>query len=227
MRAFTTYLVLLVCMVLALPGCGGAPQRKQPLTPRVAGGVLLPTGELGAPFVVQQRIKGQYGSNDTTLDCVVQLAKGKLTVIGLTPFGTRAFVVEQVGTEVKFEKLIERDVPFSPVEMLYDIHRVFFRGLPSPQSDGTHEALEHGEMVRERWEGGHLVERRFQGLEGPAPDLVVIAYEGAPAPFIAPHVRLTNVTYGYTLEIDNVEQKALEQGYTLEVERTDAPDGAR
>jgi len=219
----TSSALLLALLVTPVLGCGGAQPPAQSVQHADAS-LLVPTSELGPPFVVQQRLKGQYGTRDTTLDCVVQLADDKLTVVGLTPFGTRAFVVEQSGTDVRFEKLIDREVPFDPTDVLADIHRVFFRGLPTPGdaplSDGTHEGVDRAELVRETWKGGTLVERRFQGLEGPRPSLVVVTFEGAKAPVIAPRVRLTHVTYGYTLDIENLEQKTLESGYTLEVERT-------
>jgi hypothetical protein len=116
-----------------------------------------------------------------------------------------------------------RDVPFAPVQVLYDIHRVFFRGLPAPQTDGAHEALDHGEVVRELWKDGHVVERRFHALDTSS-RLLVLEFEGAPAPVIAPRVRLTNLHYGYSLEIENLAQERLDQGgYTLDVEKTRAP----
>jgi Protein of unknown function (DUF3261) len=186
-------------------------------------GVLVPTEGLAPPFVVQQRIHGRYQGGDATMDCVVQLSAGKLTVLGLTPFGTRAFVIEQKGTEVKFEKFVERDLPVQPEAVLYDIHRVFFRALPKPDGDGVREAQDQGELLRETWQDGHIVERRFQGLEGPVANLVVVNFDGAPAPVIAPHVRITNTAYAYTLEIENTDQKLLDATYTLQVETAASP----
>lgn len=194
------------------------------IPPVSLAGYLRATEELSPPFMVQQRLKGKYGSEDAEIDCVVQLAEGKLSVLGLTPFGTRAFVIEQRGREVSFQKFVERDLPIDPANVLYDIHRVFFRGLAplaadraALPEDGSHEAQDHGDMVRETWQDGHVVERRFESLEGPA-NLVVVSFEGAPAPIIAPRVRLTNVAFGYTLEIETSEQQLLDHGYTLEVE---------
>jgi hypothetical protein len=197
----------------------GAPKPEAKSAPAYAvAGVLLPSSELGSPFVIQQRIHGQHQGREVTIDCVVQLDKGKLSVIGLTPFSTRAFVIEQVGTEVKLQKFVDRDVPFEPESVLYDLHRVFFRGLPSPQTNGTHEGNDRGDMVRERWENGHIVERRFQSLEGPTPQLVVVTFEGPPSPVIAPRVTITNVAFAYTLTIENLEQQRLDQNLTVEVE---------
>ena len=210
----------LCCALLSMSAlaCGEKPRPKA--VPAYAmTGVLLPTSELAPPFQLQQRIHGQYEGRDVAVDCVVQLDRGKLTVVGLTPFSTRAFVIEQVGTEVKLQKFVDRDVPFDPAAVLYDLHRVFFRGLPKPQPDGTHEGVDHGDLVREVWRDGHIVERRFQSLEGPIPQLVIIEFQGAPAPVIAPRVRLTNVAFSYTLEIETLEQQVLDPKFTLEVEQ--------
>ena len=209
-------------LLSTLVACGGPKPRPKPPA-HASLGVLIPTSELSPPFVVEQHLSGQYGSQDISLDCVVQLSKGKLTLLGLTPFGTKAFLIEQTGTDVRFEKYVDNDLPFEPINVLYDLHRVFFRGLSQPRMDGTYEEQDHGDMVREQWEGGSIVERRFQNLEGPYSNIIVIAYDGPPAPIIARHVTLTNVAYGYTLKIDNLEQKTLEGGYTLEVESGGTP----
>ncbi|MET0341513.1 MAG: DUF3261 domain-containing protein [Polyangiales bacterium] len=209
-------------LAVCLSACGGAQKRPRP--PAHAHlGVLVPSEELKPPFVVEQHLSGQYGSRDIKLDCVVQVSNGKLSLLGLTPFGTKAFLIEQVGTDVRFENYVSAELPFEPVQVLYDLHRVFFRGLSTPRQDGTWEEQEHGDMVRERWENGSLVERRFESLEGPVSNIVVVTYGGPPAPVIARHVTLTNVAYGYTLKIDNLEQKTLEGGYTLEVESSGGP----
>jgi len=52
--------------------------------------VLLPTEQLAPSFVAQQKLSGRYGEREFSLDVVVQLAQGKLVLVGLTPFGTRA-----------------------------------------------------------------------------------------------------------------------------------------
>lgn len=213
-------LLLALALTLTL-GCGPKPPPR-PAPAYALAGVLLPTAELTPPFQIRQRIHGKYQGRDVTIDCVVVLDQGKLSVVGLTPFSTRAFVIEQRGTEVKLEKFVDRDVPFDPAAVLYDLHRVFFRGLSKPQSDGTHEGVDHGDLVRERWEGGHIVERRMQSLEGPTPQLVVIQFAGAPAPVIAPRVTLTNVAFAYTLEIENLEQQLLGPT-TLKVESKGTP----
>lgn len=212
----------IVLLTLGFTACAH-PKRVSQVPAYDLRGVLVSTEGLGPPFVVQQRIQGRYQGGDASMDCVVQLSGGKLTVLGLTPFGTRAFVIEQKGIEVTFQKFVERDLPVQPEAVLYDLHRVFFRALPKPEGDGVREAQDQGELVRETWQDGHIVERRFQGLEGPVPTLVVVKFEGAPAPVVAPHVTITNTAYAYKLEIDNSDQKLLDGSYTLQVESSTDP----
>jgi hypothetical protein len=184
------------------------------------GGVLIPTDQITVePFVVQQHIKGVYQGGEVTIDCVVQFKDKKLTVLGLTPFGTRAFSIEQTGLDVKFEKFVERDMPVQPEMVLYDIHRVFFRGLPP----GTSLGQDHSDQVTELQAGDYVIERRFQNMEGPS-NLVVITFNGPPAPIVSPHVTIANTAFAYSLEIDNSAQKSLADGYTLEVQ-TDGTGG--
>jgi hypothetical protein len=185
--------------------------------------VLVSTNQLSTrPFTVVQRVRGKHGTEDVLFECMVQLSHNKLTVVGMTVYSTRAFVVEQDGVDVQLRSSMLRDVTFDPVEVLYDIHRVFFRGLPAPQLDGTHEWLDHGEVVRELWKDGHIVERHFHALDTFS-RLLVLQFEGPPAPVIAARVRLTNLHYGYVLEIESMEQERLEQGYTLDVAKTLVP----
>jgi hypothetical protein len=214
----TVILALALSLASTLLSCGGhtPPAATGPV--HEVAGVLLPTSELAPPFQIQQRIRGVHEGREVAIDCVVQLERNKLSVVGLTPFSTRAFVIEQQGTTVRLQKFIDRDIPFDPAAVLYDLHRVFFRGLPKPQADGTHQGVDHGDAIVERWQGGHIVERRFQSLEGPIPQLVVVNFEGAPAPLIAPRVTLTNVAFGYTLQIESLEQQLLDPNYTLQVE---------
>ncbi|MDB4987754.1 MAG: hypothetical protein JWN04_2932 [Myxococcaceae bacterium] len=219
MRALALGLSMLT---LCLVACG-APKPPTQVAAVDVRGVLVPTEKLSPPFVVQQRIHGKYQGGAATMDCVVQLSDGKLTVLGLTPFGTRAFVIEQKGVDVHFEKFVDRDLPVQPDAVLYDIHRVFFRGLPKPDSDGVREAQDQSEMVRETWAGGHLTERRFQNLEGPYANLIVVTFDGPPAPVVAPHVRITNVAHGYTLDLENSDQKLLEGASVLQVESKPVP----
>jgi hypothetical protein len=195
---------LVLMAVLAL-GC--AHPRPVPVPTQPANTVvLIPTEQITTKgFVAQQRLSGKYGDKDFSVDVVLQLVSGKLTIVGLTPFGTRAFVLEQVGTEVKVEKFIDREMPFDPRYVLDDVHRVFFRGLDAA-SDSREE---HGERVTEKRANGVVTERRFARLDGKPAGELVVTFDGAPAPVVAPRVKLVNGWFGYTLKVETLTQQFL------------------
>ena len=194
--------LLLACTL----ACGAGQPAPSARTPRYPV-VLLPSDTLGAPFVVQQRLHGRYAGRDIAISVVVQLAQGKLTLIGLTPFFSRAFVLTQHGTRVRFEKFVDRELPFDPRYMLDDVHRVFFRGFAGTLPDGVHVREEYGERVVERWEQGRLAERKFERRGEPAGRAIVVRFEGAKGPVVARVVTIANGWFGYTLRIENVTQQ--------------------
>ena len=200
------------CVLACLVACGGTHRAPSgPAMPaREYPGYLASTETLGRPFMVRQSLRGRYQDHDLSLDVVVQLAKGKLTLVGLTPFGSRAFVLEQVGNETRFEKFVNREIPFDPKYVLNDVHRVFFRGLAGPQEDGVHSEEQHDEKVTETWRAGVLVERRFERLDGDPAGAVIARFAGKPAPVIAPELTLENQWFGYTIRIASSDQRFLE-----------------
>ncbi len=195
-----------------LLACGGTQRapRAPAMPAREYPGYLASTELLKPSFMLRQRLRGSYQDHDLSLDVVVQLAQGKLTLVGLTPFGSRAFVLEQVGTETRFEKFVSREIPFDPNYVLNDVHRVFFRGLSGPRPDGVHSEERHDEKVTETWRAGVLAERRFERLDGDPAGAVIARFSGKPAPVIAPEVTLENQWFGYTLRITSSDQSFLE-----------------
>jgi hypothetical protein len=181
--------------------------------------MVIPTHQLTTPaFTVLQRVRGKLGTHDVAFECAVRLAQGKLSLTGMTLYGARAFEIEQIGADVHWRAFELDDLPFETMQVLVDVHRVFFRGLPSPQTNGEHERVQGDQIVREFWRGGQIEERSFHSLDTSA-SLVVISFEGAPAPVIAPRVRLVNLHYNYWLEIENIQQERLREDYTLTVEK--------
>ena len=73
---------------------------------------------------------------------MLQKAPGTLTLVGLTPYGSRAFLLQQTKGDVQFTKYVPRDMPFAPTFMLLDIHRVLDRWLGPPA--GVRRALGSG-----------------------------------------------------------------------------------
>lgn len=201
-RAYLTF--ALVC------ACRGA----HPASPRPPGeypGTLVPTQALGEDFIARQRVTARHGSREFSFEAALQKRGDALTLLGLTPFGTRAFVLQQRGVEMEFTSSLPEPLPFPPRYILIDIHRVFFiRVAPGPLPDGTHTAVRDGEEVREEWAGGRLQARHFRRLDGRPPGTIDIQYEGAlDAATSARRVEFHNRWFGYTLQIETHSREAL------------------
>lgn len=202
-------LAVMLTVLLPLTGCGG---------PRAEQGDTYP-GALRAPhhvdtdFMLRQRLVARYGERESAFDVVLQKRGDELVLVGLAPYGGRAFALTQRGATVETKKFVPMRLPFAPRHILNDIHRVFLRGSPpgTRRPDGTHALHEPGERVEERWRDGRLRSRTFERLDGEPAGRIRITYEGPipPGGLTSPHIRLHNGWFGYTLHIDNLEQRRL------------------
>lgn len=194
---------------------GAAPRGGDNAAPGGYPGELLSTEELDGEFVARQQLSGRSGEQAFRFEAAIQLRGGTLTVLGLTPMGTKAFVLEQQGTEVRFEALIERELPFPPEYILQDIHRTWLwhARLPwgaGPPAEEAPSAELAGERVREQWSGGKLVRRSFERLDGEPPGTLRIDYIGGHRQGLPPpRVVIDNAWFGYRLEIETLEWRKL------------------
>lgn len=182
-------------------------------------GELISTDAMTRDFLARQQLSGKFGEREFKFEAVLQLRNGTLTVLGLTPFGTKAFVLEQTGKEVTFKPLIDREIPFPPEYMLQDIHRAWFWHVQLPWGDEppaeqNPSAEIAGERVTETWTENGLVRRSFERLEqtgeGAREGVIRIDYigghrTGRPAK----QVVLDNGWFGYRLEITTIEWREL------------------
>jgi hypothetical protein len=178
-------------------------------------GELISTADMGRDFLARQKLKGTFGEQEFAFEAVMQLHKGTLTVLGLTPFGTKAFVLTQTGTEVEFTPLIDREIPFPPEYMLQDIHRAWLwhARLPwgdAPPSESAPSVEVAGERVTEQWSENGLVRRSFVRLDGQPPGEIRIDYVGGHrSGRPAKQVVLENGWFGYRLEIHTTDWRML------------------
>lgn len=190
------------------PPAGEVPKAGYP-------GTLIDTSELGDDFMARQKLTGTFGEQEFRFEAVLQLRAGVLTVIGLTPFGSKAFVLVQTGTKVDFQQLMDRDMPFPAEYMLQDIHRTWFWHTRLPWKDGppAEEAPQvefEGERIREQWTGGALVRRTFERLDGVPAGVLRIDYMGGHRTGKpAAHVIIDNAWFGYRLEIETAQWRPL------------------
>ncbi|HEY8375510.1 MAG TPA: DUF3261 domain-containing protein [Nannocystis sp.] len=161
----------------------------------------------GPDFMARQRLRGNAHGREIGGEVVLQKQGDTLTLVGLTPFGTKAFVARQQGAEERVEVLSpEGKLPFPPRFMLLDVHRVHFLGLPgAPLPDGTHQGEVGAERVTEVWQDGALQERRFERKDGRPAGAIVVTYEGGMKDgALPPRVRLDNGWFGYTIEVETL-----------------------
>ena len=201
----------LVLTLFCLGACGG---RQAP--PPDEGGelepyptVLAPPSSLGGDFAMEQVVTMRHQQGENTFRAVLQKQGDELVLLGLAPHGGRAFVLTQRGTEVTFESFMPRELPFPPEYIFHDIHRAWFKDAP-----GLGGELE-GERVTERAEGGRVVERRYERLDGRPEGAIVVSYgdglaPGAPVTAAPPPtIELVNGWFGYSATIESSNWQAL------------------
>lgn len=211
----------LVIAGLAL-GCGSSAPRRQALsTDDATGGYPFVFRDLRQwpDFLVQQSIEIRARRDghirQGQLDAVVQKQGDSLVLIGLGPMNARAFSLTQRGSRIEFEQLVGPRLPFSPRNILIDVHRVFFKALPRPAGTpdtGVVRGQLDGERVEERWEGGELRARRFTRPGTELRGAVRVEYgPGCRAGRCEPgSVTVQNEWFDYTLAITNHEYEAID-----------------
>ncbi len=194
----------MAALCLAATACRASRPAPAPRAPAQGyPGVLRPPSEIRGDFLARQAIQGRYGEEEIRFETVLQKQGNVLTLIGLTPFGTRAFLLRQVGTEVTFEPYVKRELPFPPRYILIDVHRSLFIGISAdPLSDGVHEAVQDDERITERWAGGLILERRFERRSGNPPGAITITCKEGMRFGVPPgELRFENGWFGYELLI--------------------------
>jgi hypothetical protein len=189
---------------LVCAACGPPP--PEPARARVYPGELRAPSAFEGDFLLRWRVAASYRDKRVTFDAVLQKRGDELTLLGLTPYGSRAFVLKQTRDEVHFERHVPEELPFPPRYILLDVHRVMLAGVAGGGvvlPDGEHEAARGGETVRERWRNGRLVERVFRRISPEPAGVVAIAYEGGMVPGReAPRrIAFRNEWFGYRLDI--------------------------
>jgi Protein of unknown function (DUF3261) len=165
-------------------------------------------------FLDRQSIAATYGDRSARFEAVLQKRGDELTLLGLTPFGSRAFVVRQMGLDVTFQSFVPQSLPFPPNYILFDVQRVFFASEDTGDGgvvDGEHESVRDGEAVHEEWRAGRLLRRTFRRVDGRPAGLITVVYDGGMALDGAPpaHVTFDNGWYGYRLEITTLSHQPL------------------
>lgn len=211
-RSVGRALVAALLLPLLATGCGGgAPATKTPLQVRDYPGRLVSTQDMAGAFMLRQRVSAHWPDGERSFEMVVQLSGAELTLLGLTPFGSRAFVLTQKGAEFSYQKYVDFELPFDPRNILNDLHRVCFRGLgeaPNPGFTGERVGTDGAEDVVEVWQQGVLRKKSFRRADGDPAGEIQVVYVGD-GEVLPPEVHLSNPWFGYELTIVTLEQTRL------------------
>jgi Protein of unknown function (DUF3261) len=193
--------------LIAMVGCAHQPAPPAPASmPAPTAAELPPPDAIPGTFSLRQRLTASSAKGGGSFEAVLQKQPGKLTLVGLTPYGSRAFLLEQTKGDVQFTKYVPRDLPFPPTFMLLDIHRVLASWLGPPlAASGERSGRVGDETIRERWQGGKLMERTFTSAKSNPPGVITISYAGhGAADNIATHITLQNARLDYRIVIETV-----------------------
>jgi hypothetical protein len=201
---FRAWVVVLGCAACATAQAPGPRPVEYPT-------VLTPPDSHPGAFIRRQLLLGRFQGQELSLDAVLQKKDDELLLVGLTPFGTKAFVLAQKGTEVRFTSYMAQPLPFPPRYILEDVTRTYFCGIADgPLPDGVHQSERDGELIEERWKEGRLMERRFTRLDGNPRGEIVIDYVGGMAGGRSPaRIEFDNGWLGYRLTVTTVSEEAL------------------
>lgn len=172
-------------VLLALAGC--ASQRAQ-----FGDGLvrpLLAPATLGEERSVSQIVRGAFGSREMTLNCVVAVQDGVMTVVGLSAMGVRVFTIRYDGTTTTVDNSLPVPAQLTPERLLADLQLVHWplRPLQAALRGGGWELSEPAPGTRRLRRGEQLIAEVHYA--GPDP------WQG--------RSWLVNLEHGYTLSIES------------------------
>lgn len=204
----------LAALVAVAAGCGQPPRRVVIATgaPAEYPCVLHAPRTLSHEFMVRQSlvIRTVRDGKPVTaeLDAVVQKQGDMLLIVGFGPMNVKGFTLAQRGDLIEFEQFAGPRLPFSPRNIVVDVHRVFWKRLPAPAEanfSGVIRGELDGERVEETWRDGELAASVFT-RPGTALRGAIRVERGAgcaPSRCEPVSATLTNEWFGYTLAIVN------------------------
>jgi hypothetical protein len=200
--------VIGVALGVAVTACAPRPPTTPAAPERTYACALRPLATLGPDFTARQHVEASGHGRSGGFEAVIQKKGDTLVLIGLVA-GVRAFVLKEEGDHISFNQSFGPALPFPPEYAIIDVHRVYWKRLPraaEAPASGVVEGELDGEVVREVWSNGSLVERRFT-RPGEFEGAVRIAYgPGCTAARCFPaSVRIDNEWFGYSVRIDSRE----------------------
>lgn len=172
-------------MSLLLAGCASAPPVQRTATPERP--LVAPTA-LGAERSVNQVVRGSAGDREMTLNCVVTVKDGQMTVVGLNAMGVRLFTIRYDGRDARLEQSLPAPQQLTPARLLADLQFVFWPA----------DALEQP-LKQQGWDISDSPGTRRLRRGG---KLIAEAHYASDDPWSG-RSWLVNLEYGYSLQIDS------------------------
>ncbi len=128
--------VLSLGAALASPGCARiAMMIYRPARIAECPGPIPSSSELSGDFTRRLRVRIESDEVSEGYQVILQKRADRLTVIGLTRFGARAFSMVQIGDALTVESSLKPIEPVPPANLLRDFYRWPLRRVETP-SDG-------------------------------------------------------------------------------------------
>lgn len=183
---------LTASLSLALAACANGPQRA---APALDAPPLLAPSSLGATMQAQQILHAAYGSDEATLQCVVNADAELLSVICLTAMGQRVFSLDYDGRELKALRAPFAPSSIDPARIVADLQLAYWplSALQPAWQRAGYELSEPRPGLRRLQSGGRLVAEVHEAMPAQS--------EGGRAEWPA-RVWLANFRYGYALDIE-------------------------
>ena len=168
---------------LLLAACAGTPPAPAPSRP------LVSPAALGSERAANQIVRGAIGAREMTINCVVTVKDGTMTVVGLSAMGVRLFTVRYDGHEVQAEKGLPTPEQLTPERLLADLQLVFWplSSLQKPLQEAGWQVSEPAQGTRRLRRGDRLIAEAHYSDQDP--------WTG--------RSWLVNLEYGYSLQIDS------------------------
>ena len=156
---------------------------------------------------MRQKLTATSPKGGGSFEAVLQKQPGTLTLVGLTPYGSRAFLLQQTKGDVQFTKYVPRELPFAPTFLLLDIHRVLATWIGPPLVDrrafGAGRRRDHPRALAGRQADRADVHERQSTTAGHDHDHVC-RLRCVERRDIATHITLRNARLDYRVDIETV-----------------------
>lgn len=186
-------------------GLGCRPPGVDLATPNRA--LLVDSAAIGGSFFARQKVVVRRVDTTESFEAVLQVHRGRLVLVAMTPMGIKLFTLQQDGTRVETTLQAGLVLPFSPEHVLVDVHRAFFVAMPvASRADGVHRQRVADEVLEETWLAGRLVRREFRADPRASDAAVIVDYgEGLrPGGAWPRRIALEDRRRGYSLEIETL-----------------------